>query len=271
MRVFVELLAASTHLPVSAIRTLGLIPSTVSGRARTLRDFEDVSPRSVVVVVRFEAHLILPGRQSIDRSFTGTDGLPVCVPVFSPLIGLIQVGERPILEQMRTLVLDLDTCAFASDITPRNSSLLGRPDLDFNRPTLCHIAFRGDAVIDRYGENLALAIALNVRIARSLRRPFVALINAVLNLHVGRGARHRDVDSMRLPIIVALESLCRHVLELRASNGPVCTCRARVVAHALDIELVVRVIGIGAGRIDRAHRAIRGITINLVVAALDEG
>ena len=270
MRVFVELLAASTHLPVSAIRTLGLIPSTVSGRARTLRNFEDVRPRSVMVVVRFEAHLILPGRQSIDRSFTGTDGPPECVPVFSPLIGLIQVGERPILEQMRTLVLDFDTRAVASDITPRNR-LAGGRNLDFNRPALCHIVFRGDAVIDRYGENLALAIALNVRIARSLRRPFVALINAVLNLHVVRGLRHRDVDAMRLPVIDAFESLCCHVLELRARNGPVCTYRARVVAHTLDIELVVRAIGIGAGRIDRAHRAIRRIAINLVVAALDKG
>lgn len=74
---------------------------------------------------------------------------------------------------MRTLVLDLDTRAFASDITPRNR-LPGRRDLDFNRPALCHIVFRGDAVIDRYGADLALTVTLNVRIALRLRCPAVA-------------------------------------------------------------------------------------------------
>ena len=173
---------------------------------------------------------------------------------------------------MRTFVLDLDTRAVASDITPRNR-LAGRRNLDFSPPALCHIVFRGDTVIDRYGANLALALAsaLNVRVARSLRRPLVALIHTVLNLHVGRSIIHRDADAMRPPVIDAHESLGRHVLELRARDGPACKRRARIVAHTLNIEQVVRIIRIGTGRIDCAHRAIRGIAINLVVATLHEG
>ena len=170
---------------------------------------------------------------------------------------------------MRAFVLDLDTRAGASDITPRNR-LAGRRDLDLNRPALCHIVIRGDAVIDRYGADLVPVITLNIRITRSLRCPIVAPINVVLDRHVGRSIFHRDVDAMRLPVIDALESLGRHVFELCARDGPACKRRARIVAHTLDIEQVVRVIGIGAGGIDRTHRAIRRVTINLVVTILDE-
>ena len=65
MLVFVNLIFAAAHLPVDAIRALGLIPFAVSGRARTLRDFEDISRRSVVVVVRLEAHFVLPGSKRL--------------------------------------------------------------------------------------------------------------------------------------------------------------------------------------------------------------
>ena len=136
---------------------------------------------------------------------------------------------------MRTSVIDLNARTFASDITPRDR-LAGRRNSDFNPSALCHIVFRSDAVIDPYGVNLALASALNVRIALRLRCPAFALIIAVLNHHVIRSFIHRDFDAMRLPVIATFESLCRHVLELCARNGPVCICRARVIAHALNTD-----------------------------------
>ena len=66
MLAFVNFLFATAHLPVDAIRVLGLIPFAVLRRTRALGDFEDVSRRSIVVVVRLEADLILTGSKRLD-------------------------------------------------------------------------------------------------------------------------------------------------------------------------------------------------------------